>query len=69
MLYCQLCNRSGCQAYFLNKLSNAARASFAVFGAAASFPRSDFATLGPPGCESRATVTLGEKEDIGSPGP
>ncbi len=45
--------------YFLNKLSNAARASSALRGAGAEPFAADCDTM-PVGAESRATVTRGE---------
>jgi len=55
-------HRSGAAlpAYFLNKLSKAARASVALRGEAAIPLSPTFATL-PDGSASRATVTRGEK--------
>lgn len=47
-------------AYFLNKLSNAARASFALRGAGTA-PFSWPLPTAPEGSASRATVTRGEK--------
>jgi|ERR1700761_642977 len=47
------------RAYFLNKLSKAARASVALRGACTA-PWSPFLTTAPEGSASRATVTLGE---------
>src|SRR5437868_15174750 len=46
--------------YFLNKLSNAARASFALRGAGVA-PFSPTRPTRPEGSASRATVTRGEK--------
>lgn len=47
------------QCYFLNKLSKAARASFALRGAGID-PFSEILATGPEGKASRATVTRGE---------
>jgi len=46
--------------YFLNRLSNAARASFALRGACVT-PFSPALPTAPEGSASRATVTRGEK--------
>jgi hypothetical protein len=46
--------------YFLNKLSKAARASFALRGAGTD-PLSEIFAIGPEGKASRATVTRGKK--------
>jgi len=46
--------------YFLNKLSNAARASLALRGVAIMVPFPGDWETAPPGAESRATVTRGE---------
>ncbi len=50
----------GLSAYFLNRLSNAARASFALLGAA-MMPFSGILATVPEGSASRATVTRGAK--------
>lgn len=51
---------TGAPFYFLKRLSNAARASSALRGAA-TFPLSPTFTTGAEGSTSRATVTRGEK--------
>jgi hypothetical protein len=51
---------SDLSAYFLNRLSNAARASFALRGAGIT-PFSPARPAPPEGWASRATVTRGEK--------